>query len=1834
MKISARYEVLGLLGQGGMGVVYHVRDTTRGRENALKTLAPGRSEDIVERFLTEAQVMFRLEHDNIVRVYDFGKDGETYFLTMELIRGKNLRQLLNARQNKGFPLGEVVRMGIETADALNYAHSQKPEAVVHRDIKPVNIMIEEATGRVVVTDFGIAKLMADAGETQTSDLSRTVFAGTVPYSAPEQFQPIGATRRLDHRVDIYALGMVLFEIYTGRHFFAGLSADEVELHHRSLEGGACPVRTVHACDHKVILPDTPDEFVRALDKAIARDRNQRYRTAAEMLADLQTCAAAESVQACETARAAAESAGALDAAATDFQRGGALEEEAKALRQQGDHAKAGELFRSAAEAFGSAAAQAGARRAQRAAQQAKTAMQIVAGEAGERDVASLAPDAMQGAAALAAAAEASEAQGQYEQAAAQYRQAEEAYRAALVAARQAGARRAIEDEMPALRAAREAAEQADAGTLAADAFAAAVRDQLRLEEALASGELTRVRELLPRVREGFASAEQEAARRLQQSVEEARAAMRAVASEAAAAGAQSLAKAAFIEAESLAGAAEKLAERGQLELAVAQLGRATDAYRAAITTALRAGERDVLEKELPALKAARAAAEEAGAPALAADVFDAAAREQARLEEALSAGELTRVRDLLPKVGESFAAATSRAVLAKASQATTAARALMTSARDAALESGAERLVPDTLKRARAVETRADGAAAGEQWENAERLYREAAKAYEDVRGAALRRAAEERLAAALAESRSGMEAARTRARHAGAPDTAKALYDDAAALAKKAGGASNDAAGMTAAAADYARATELFDAAAADAERARRRNELADTLAAVEEARRQAIEAGAGRNPEFAAAADELAAAQRALAADELSLVVSSAATARERFTAAKSAVERAQAEAAADAALATMTAAVAEAREAGAEALAPALWAKAGAQQKQALARRQDGDCGAAQALAVEAQHGFEAALQESAGAAAKQAEEARAAAELAGVSDQASAAAGKSLATAEQRRQDGKLVAAVGAYRKAAEGFRSAREARATAARAAEAAAKQARDHAEKAEAARLAASEHRAALAHLKTAETALAAGRFGAAESAFAEAARGLAAAATAATKERRRAAALAARKEAEGTRQGAAEAGAAELAAAHLKRGDDALAAADRALASEGFDAAAADFRKASEAFEKARAGAARAALEREAKAARAEAERLRGTRAAGATGFFARRKLAKADAALAHGTAALATEDFAAATRAYEEAAELFGALPAAPAAAPAPPPPPRAAPAQALARGATPSESTTVLEGATRVERAAAFDAATKVERGPTFDTATMVEGPTVLQSAPALPAPARGLPVAWLGAAAAGVLLLAGVWMMRDRVGGSTPAIPDAARIATKNEVAPKPKTEVVPPVEQKPVEAKPVVPEPPPAATAVPQEVAKIEPPAPPPAPPLPRITSVTPEDSLVEPAGNSQSFQIALADPGGASYAWTVDGKRVGESSAALTVKPENRAQQIAVVARTAGGEVTHEWKLAALPPAKAPSAPPVISGFEPKDKSLQLAAGKSRRFSVKAKYDGPDPLRYAWLVDGKPAGGNTASFDFAPADDDEGDTHQVRAEVTAGGGQVARSEWTVTVPLAPVSITRQNPTPSEIVADLGDSTEFSVEARAGRAANDALSYTWTVNKRPAAEGSGPRFSYRPERAGSADVEVRIESPDRPAAQRRWTVKTREPAAEPAAEPTRVAALPPRTVATPAPRGGDARREIESWIAAYRAAYEQKNVERLVTLGVIGAEKRSALQNALNDLDELTVGIASSSIDVQGPDAAVVTLTREDSFKAGGRRQSKSINVTKTLRRVNGTWVAQ
>lgn len=1829
MKISARYEVLGLLGQGGMGVVYHVRDTTRGRENALKTLAPGRSEDIVERFLTEAQVMFRLEHNNIVRVYDFGKDGETYFLTMELIRGKNLRQLLNARQNKGFSLAEVIRMGIETADALNYAHSQKPEAVVHRDIKPVNIMVEEETGRVVVTDFGIAKLMADAGggETQVgNDLSRTVFAGTVPYSAPEQFLSASGGRRLDARVDIYALGIVLFEIYTGRHFFAGLSADEVELHHRSIESGPCPVKSPHACDHKVVLPDTPESFVRVLERAIARNRSDRYRTAGEMLADLQACAASASIEACDSARTAAESAGALEISPTEFKRGDDLQQQAKAAQAEGDHAKAGELFRGAMQAFSSAAAQAGDRAAQQSVQQAKAAMQAVAREATDRDTGSLAPDAMRHAAQLVAAAEAAEAKAQWEQAAGSYQRAEEAFRAALAAAEEARARREIEAELPALRAAREQAEEVDAATLAADAFANAVREQVELEQAFAAGELARVRELLPKVRADFASATDEAKRRLTQSVDDARAAMRAVAEEAAAAGAPSSAKAAYIEAETLAAAAEKLVERGQLELAVAQLGRATDAYRVAATTAARAAERALLEKELPAIRAARAAAETAEAPALATDAFDAAASDQKALETALAAGELTKVRELLPKVGAAFAAATTAAQTARAGRAAADARAAMIEVRDAAVAAGAEKLTPDALTKARAREKDAASAEQRRDWARAEQLYGEAAKAFEDVRTTALRRGEEQRLASALAEARSGAEAARARAKELDAPRTAAEAYGEGVALAKKAAGAANDAAGMTAATADYERATDRFEAAAAEAERVRRRQELEAALAAVEEARAQALEAGAGRHAEFSAAADELAAAQRALAADELSLVVSSAATARDRFAAAKVAAERARAEQAADATLAEVAARAAEAGEAGAETLAATAWARAAAAQKEALAHRQAGDPDAAMPLAAEALQHFTTALEDATEAAHRAAAVARDAAKLAGADDKQTATAEKGFTNAEQRRAEGHLVAAAVAYRKATTAFEAATKTRADAARKAEADAATARREADEVEAATHARDEHARAVAASDGATKDLAAGRFHAAETAFEKAGESFRAAAKTAARERKRSASLAARKAADEAREKATAAKAGDLAAADLKRATDAYGHATRALESDDFADAEKEFAKARDLFERAHEAAVEAAAAREADTAKKRVEQLRASRAPAATGFFARRKLAKADGVVAEGTAAIASRDYAAAAKAFAEAAALFEAMPAAATPEPAPAPPAAAPAAKGKAKKAAPlSEATQLGDGATVVTERPAFGEATAVASAPALQDATVVarapDAATKVGRAVSVPAPAptRGLPVPYIAAAVALLLVVgAALYMLRG-----TEEQPQQKAEAPKATATPKQVAKVEP-------TAVPQAPPPPVQTAAAPAPTAA--------AAPAPRIASVVPDAANVQPVGDTQQFRVALADPVGATYAWSVDGKTIEATGATATIPVATAPQKVTVVARTAGGEARHEWDLASLPPKASPQ-PPTVSivapalTLEPSNKApIQVQPGKSRRFTVKAKTEAGAQLKYAWTVDGKSVGGNSASYDLSADADDEGASRRVRVEVSAGG-PVAAEEWNVTVPLGAVTITRQSPSAATVQNEIGDATDFSVDARAGRAATAELDYRWTVNKRPV-DGDGARFTYRADRAGTADVEVRVEAADRQAAVQKWTVRTRDaaPAAVPTEEP-RVAALPRATPAPP-PRTGNARAELEGWIEAYRQAYEQKNVDKLVALGVISSDKRSALKNALDDLSELKVSIASSAIDVQGPDAAVVTLTREDSYEARGSRRSQSINIKKTLRKVNGNWVAQ
>ena len=219
MVISRKYEVVGSLGQGGMGLVYKVRHTALETISALKVLPAYlmENQDMVNRFYREARVMARLNHPNIVRVLDIERDESLnlYYFVMEYIEGVTLGKYL--REKGPLSLPEILTLSRQVADALGYAHGHTPP-IIHRDIKPANIMIEDRSSRVVVMDFGIAKELGDGDSTKTG-----MVIGTLKYASPEQLRH----EQLDGSADVYSLGMVMYEMYTGKQFFGGLDEHAV-----------------------------------------------------------------------------------------------------------------------------------------------------------------------------------------------------------------------------------------------------------------------------------------------------------------------------------------------------------------------------------------------------------------------------------------------------------------------------------------------------------------------------------------------------------------------------------------------------------------------------------------------------------------------------------------------------------------------------------------------------------------------------------------------------------------------------------------------------------------------------------------------------------------------------------------------------------------------------------------------------------------------------------------------------------------------------------------------------------------------------------------------------------------------------------------------------------------------------------------------------------------------------------------------------------------------------------------------------------------------------------------------------------------------------------------------------------------------------------------------------------------------------------------------------------------------------------------------------------------------------------------------------------------------
>jgi len=212
------YKILDKLGAGGMGEVYLAEDTTLKRQVALKVLPPdlAASQERLERFQREAESLAALNHPNIVHVYSVEEDEGTHFITMELVEGQPLSHLI---KRGGLPLEQIFEFAIPLADALATAHDK---GIIHRDLKPANIMVTDE-GRVKVLDFGLAKLRQESQKQVASELPTELLTGegriigTVPYMSPEQVEG----KVVDHRTDVFSLGVVLYEMATGERPFKG-----------------------------------------------------------------------------------------------------------------------------------------------------------------------------------------------------------------------------------------------------------------------------------------------------------------------------------------------------------------------------------------------------------------------------------------------------------------------------------------------------------------------------------------------------------------------------------------------------------------------------------------------------------------------------------------------------------------------------------------------------------------------------------------------------------------------------------------------------------------------------------------------------------------------------------------------------------------------------------------------------------------------------------------------------------------------------------------------------------------------------------------------------------------------------------------------------------------------------------------------------------------------------------------------------------------------------------------------------------------------------------------------------------------------------------------------------------------------------------------------------------------------------------------------------------------------------------------------------------------------------------------------------------------------------
>ena len=264
-----RYEIIKELGHGAMGTVYLGKDPSINREVAIKTISyadvePEQLGEVKHQFFREAEAAGKLTHPNIVTIYDAGEDHDMAYIAMELLIGKDLTNF--CQKEKLLPVRRALAVAASVAEALDYAHLQ---GVVHRDIKPANIILLE-NDQIKVADFGIARIMASSTKTQTG-----VIFGTPNYMSPEQV----AGKKVDGRSDLFSLGVVLYELLSGDKPFKGDSI--TTLMYAITNNNYTPLQEV--------APQTPKGCVKIVDKLLKKGVTKRYKSAAEVVAQIKNC---------------------------------------------------------------------------------------------------------------------------------------------------------------------------------------------------------------------------------------------------------------------------------------------------------------------------------------------------------------------------------------------------------------------------------------------------------------------------------------------------------------------------------------------------------------------------------------------------------------------------------------------------------------------------------------------------------------------------------------------------------------------------------------------------------------------------------------------------------------------------------------------------------------------------------------------------------------------------------------------------------------------------------------------------------------------------------------------------------------------------------------------------------------------------------------------------------------------------------------------------------------------------------------------------------------------------------------------------------------------------------------------------------------------------------------------------------------------------------------------------------------------------------------------------------------------------------------------------------